>query len=53
MDAVVSWLMANWVQLLMVLVVVDQVLIGIFPQVAFFGSLKDILTKLIGQKPQV
>lgn len=48
MAAVISWLQVNWVQLLVVLLAVDQVLIGIFPSVAIFGSVKDILVRLTG-----
>ena len=48
MAAAYSWLVANWSQLLLSIVAVDQILIGIFPQVPFFGSLKSILSSLAG-----
>jgi hypothetical protein len=51
MAAVIAWLQVNWMQFLVILLAVDQVLIGIFPSVALFGSLKDILGKLIGSAP--
>lgn len=51
MDAVLLWLQTNWVQLLTILLVVDQVLIGIFPSIAIFGSIKDIINRLIGSAP--
>ena len=48
MQAIIDYVIANWAQILLILVTVDQVLIGIFPQVPFFGSLKGILQKLGG-----
>ncbi len=44
----ITWLTTNWQEALLVLLTVDQLLIGIFPQVAILGNLKDILTKLKG-----
>ncbi len=51
MANVIAWLQANWMQILVSLIAVDQVLIAIFPKVAIFGSLMDILKKLSGNAP--
>ncbi len=53
MQAVIDWLTSNWMPLLTVLITVDQVLFGIFPQVALFGSIGGILQKLKGTPPVV
>lgn len=52
MANVIAWLSANWMQMLVLLLAIDQGLIGIFPKVAIFGSIGDILKGLIGNKPQ-
>lgn len=51
MADVIAWFQANWVQILVSLIAIDQVLIAIFPKVAIFGSIKDILIKLSGNAP--
>lgn len=51
MEGVISWLQNNWVPLLTVLITVDQILVGIFPQVAILGSIGGILAKLKGSPP--
>lgn len=51
MSAIVLWLQSNWVSVLLSIVAIDQVLIGVFPKVPFFGSLKDILLALVGKSP--
>lgn len=51
MAAVLTWLQANWIQLLTILLFVDQLLIGIFPQTAIFGSISGILKGLMGSQP--
>lgn len=50
--SLLAWIQANWQPLLLALVAIDQVLIGIFPQVPLLGSIKGILQGLLGQKPQ-
>lgn len=45
-----AWLQANWLQLLVVLLTVDQVLIGIFPKVALLGSIADVIKAIVGNK---
>lgn len=52
MADVIGWVQANWMPVLVTLLAIDQVLVGIFPQVAFFGSIKDILMKLTGKSDQ-
>ncbi len=51
MDGIITWLQSNWMPLLTVLITVDQVLFGIFPQVALLGSIGGILQKLKGAQP--
>ena len=51
MAAVLAYLQANWAQIGVILLLVDQALIGIFPQVALFGSLKGIIQSLFGGAP--
>lgn len=46
--AIIAWFQSNWQMVLLSLVAIDQVLIGIFPSVPFFGSLKGILQGLMG-----
>lgn len=52
MADIIAWVQANWMPVLVALLAVDQVLVAIFPKVAFFGSLGDILKKLTGQEPK-
>ncbi len=42
------WLQANWMQLLVGILAVDQILIGVFPQVPLFGSIAGILRSFVG-----
>ena len=51
MTAILAWLQSNWVQIGVILVMVDQVLISIFPSVPFLGSLKGILQNIFGAPP--
>lgn len=48
MGSLLPWLQANWQPVLLALIAVDQVLIGIFPQVPILGSIKGILQGLVG-----
>lgn len=42
-----AYVVANWQEILLAVIAVDQVLIGIFPTVAIFGSLKDLIKRLL------
>ncbi len=54
MAELIVWIQANWMPVLVALLAIDQILVGIFPQVALLGSLKDILSALVGgNKPQL
>ena len=39
-----AWLMANWQQVLLIVLAVDSALIPIFPNVGILGAIKNILS---------
>lgn len=46
-----QWIIDNWQSLLVALIAVDQILLGIFPQVPIFGSIKNILSGFVSKPP--
>lgn len=56
MSGVIDFLKSNWVQILVAVLAVDQVLLGLFPKSAVLGNISDILKKVLpggSQPPKV